>query len=72
MPELLKPPYVEKVVDLEGIQVWVVDGMYVRGHLDMAAGWPYSKAHAHSSRLELRCRRHPDELHEALAGEGWT
>jgi hypothetical protein len=38
----------------------------------MAAGWPYSKAHADSSRLELRCRRHPDELHGALAGEDWT
>ena len=25
MSEPLKPPYVEKVVDLEGIQVWVVD-----------------------------------------------
>lgn len=116
MSEPLKPPYVEKVVDLEGIQVWVVDGMYIRGHLDeeftnfgqhycfpfipenefwidheknpqerrffiehllvehrlMAAGWPYSKAHADSSRLELRCRRYPDELHHALADEDWT
>jgi hypothetical protein len=34
MPEPLKPPYVEKVAELEGVQVWVVDGMYVRGHLD--------------------------------------
>ena len=38
----------------------------------MAAGWPYSKAHAESSRLEYRCRHHPDELHGKLAGEGWT
>lgn len=38
----------------------------------MASGWPYSKAHADSSRLELRCRRHPDELHHALADEDWT
>ncbi|HVP11976.1 MAG TPA: hypothetical protein VMV94_12415 [Phycisphaerae bacterium] len=38
----------------------------------MAAGWPYSKAHAESSRLEYRCRHHPDELHDALAKEGWA
>jgi hypothetical protein len=38
----------------------------------MAAGWPYSKAHAESSRLEYRCRRHPDELHGKLAEEGWA
>lgn len=38
----------------------------------MPAGLPYSSAHAESSRLEFRCRHHPDELHEALAAEGWT
>ncbi len=38
----------------------------------MAAGWPYSKAHAESSRVEFRCRHHPDELHDALAVEGWA
>jgi hypothetical protein len=38
----------------------------------MAAGWPYSKAHAEASRLEYRCRHHPDELHDALAEEGWA
>jgi hypothetical protein len=37
----------------------------------MAGGWPYSRAHADSSRLEYRCRHHPDELHDALAAEGW-
>jgi hypothetical protein len=37
----------------------------------MASGWPYHKAHAESSRFEYRCRHHPDELHEALATEGW-
>ncbi len=37
----------------------------------MANGWPYNKAHAESSRFEYRCRHHPDELHEALASEGW-
>ncbi len=38
----------------------------------MASGWPYSKAHAESSKLEFRCRHHPDELHDALAAEGWA
>jgi hypothetical protein len=38
----------------------------------MAKGWPYSKAHADSSRIEYRCRHHPDELHDALAAEGWA
>jgi hypothetical protein len=37
----------------------------------MAKGWSYSKAHEDSSRLEYHCRHHPDELHEALAKEGW-
>ncbi len=38
----------------------------------MAKGWPYSKAHAESSQLEYRCRQRPDELHDALAREGWA
>jgi hypothetical protein len=38
----------------------------------MAKGWPYNKAHAEASELEYRCRHHPDELHEALAVEGWA
>ncbi len=38
----------------------------------MSEGWPYNKAHAESSHLEYRCRHHPDELHDALAVEGWA
>ena len=38
----------------------------------MASGWPYSRAHAESNHLEYRCRHHPDELHDALAAEGWA
>ncbi len=38
----------------------------------MAKGQPYSKAHADSSRIEYRCRHHPDELHDALSNEGWA
>ena len=38
----------------------------------MAGGWPYSKAHEESSRIEYHCRHHPDELHDALAAEGWA
>ena len=38
----------------------------------MAKGMTYSEAHAESSRLEYHCRHHPDELHDALAEEGWA
>jgi hypothetical protein len=38
----------------------------------MAEGLPYSKAHAESSRIEYRCRHHPDTLHDSLAAEGWA
>lgn len=38
----------------------------------MAEGIPYSKAHIDSSKIEYRCRQNPDELHDALAEEGWT
>ena len=38
----------------------------------MEKGMPYSQAHAESSRLEYHCRHHPDELHDALAAEGWA
>ena len=38
----------------------------------MEAGLPYSQAHAESSHIEFQCRHHPDELHDALAAEGWA
>jgi hypothetical protein len=38
----------------------------------MAKGFTYSEAHGQSSALEYRCRHHPDELHDALAAEGWA
>jgi len=38
----------------------------------MDKGMPYSAAHADSSRVEYHCRHHPDELHDALANEGWA
>jgi hypothetical protein len=38
----------------------------------MEDGIPYSQAHAESSRKEFWCRHHPDELHDALAVEGWA
>jgi hypothetical protein len=37
----------------------------------MSKAWPYSKAHEDSSRLEYHCRHNPNELHLALAKEGW-
>lgn len=38
----------------------------------MEKGLPYSKAHAESSALELKCRKQIDDLHDALAAEGWA
>jgi hypothetical protein len=66
-----------------GGEVWIDDALVEqeRGYVllhelhernRMGAGWPYSRAHAESSRLEYRCRHHPDELHDALAAEGWA
>jgi len=37
----------------------------------MSEGWAYTKAHEDSSVLEYHCRHHPNELHSALAKEGW-
>ncbi|GAC1417965.1 MAG: hypothetical protein NVSMB53_17000 [Gemmatimonadaceae bacterium] len=37
----------------------------------MADGMDYDTAHDESSKLEKHYRKHPDELHEALAREGW-
>ncbi len=44
--------------------------LHVRNRME--EGLPYSKAHAESSHLEFHCRHHPDELHDALASEGWA
>jgi hypothetical protein len=38
----------------------------------MAKGWGYEPAHAEASGREFHLRRHPDELHAALADEGWS
>ena len=38
----------------------------------MINGWTYNKAHEESSKMEYHCRHHPDELHDALAAEGWA
>jgi len=34
MSEALKPPYIEKAGERGNLQVWLVDGNYVRGHID--------------------------------------
>jgi len=64
-------------------EVWIDDGIVEKERSlvllhelhernRMAEGWPYNKAHEESSRLEFKCRHHPDELHDALAEEGWA
>jgi hypothetical protein len=35
----------------------------------MSQGWNYSKAHRDSSRIEFKCRLHPQELDAALQEE---
>jgi hypothetical protein len=37
----------------------------------MSGGTKYNLAHTESSRLEYRCRHHPDELSDCLSREGW-
>jgi hypothetical protein len=37
----------------------------------MVKGWPYNRAHDDASRLEYNYRHHPNEVHIALAEEGW-
>jgi hypothetical protein len=34
MAESLKPPYIQKDEKLDDYQVWMVDGPYIRGHID--------------------------------------
>src|SRR5512137_2180958 len=34
MAKLLKPPYIQKLDERGDLQVWVVDGSYLRGHID--------------------------------------
>ena len=72
MTDTLKPPCLRKLDRRGDIQVWVVDGRYVRERNRMIEGIPYSEAHAESSHLEFQCRHHPDELHDALSVEGWA
>ena len=63
-------------------EVWIDDDIHEdeRGYVVfhelhernlMAAGMDYDTAHDESSKLELHYRKHPDQLHEALAAEGW-
>ena len=59
----------DDVVEMERAYV-LVHELHERNR--MAGGWPYNKAHTESSRIEYHCRRHPDELHDALAAEGWA
>jgi hypothetical protein len=34
MSTSLKPPYIQKVEERGSLQVWIVDGSYIRGHVD--------------------------------------
>ncbi len=34
MSELLKPPYIKKIEERDGLTIWAVYGAYIRGHID--------------------------------------
>jgi hypothetical protein len=34
MPPKLKPPYLEKIDQRGNLAIWLVDGGYIRGHMD--------------------------------------
>ena len=34
MPPQLKPPYLEKIDQRGNLAIWLVDGGYIRGHMD--------------------------------------
>ena len=34
MPESLKLPYIQKLEERGKLQIWLVDGSYIRGHID--------------------------------------
>jgi hypothetical protein len=47
----------------------LVHELYERGLMEQ--GWTYNRAHEAANKLEKRCRRHPDRLHEELSKVGW-
>ena len=64
-------------------EVWIDDdiewqerGLVILHELNernlMAQGWIYDKAHENSSALELKCRKNPDEIQDALIEVGWA
>ena len=34
LSEQLKPPYIKRIDERDGLAVWAVDGAYIRGHID--------------------------------------
>ena len=64
MADSLKLPYVRKDQARGDFQIWIVDGSYVRGHIDEE----FTNFGQHY--------RYPyipvNELHDSLAAEGWA
>ena len=67
MPESaksLKPPYIEKVDERGGLEVWIVDGGYIRGNIDEEFtnfGQHYRYHYIPTNELWIENETHPDE-----------
>lgn len=63
---LMKPPYLEKIEEIGDLQVWIVDGSYVREQIDEEFtnfGQHYSFSFIPERDLWLDKEAHPDERH---------
>ena len=70
-----KPPYIQKADEVGDLHVWVVDGSYIRGHVDEEFtnfGQHYRYSYIPKNELWIDREASPDELHDALAAEGWS
>jgi hypothetical protein len=64
MPESLKPPYIRKIDEHGNLQVWLVDGSYVRSHINVGFtnyGQHYSCSYIPSDELWIDSEAKGDE-----------
>jgi hypothetical protein len=64
MTDTLKPPYLEKGETIGKLQVWIVDGSYIRGHIDEEFtnfGQYYRYKYIPDNEFWIDREHHPDE-----------
>ena len=64
MKEPLKPPYLEQIDRRGDLRIWVVDGSYIRGHIDEEFtnfGQHFRFSYIPENELWLDQEAHPDE-----------